>query len=52
MNLHVFRQIIDPFRQDRNLNIRRSCIAGGRGELLNEFFFTFSRNRHRLLQSN
>lgn len=38
MDLEMFGEIIDPLRQDRNLNIRGSCVALMPLELIDDFF--------------
>src|SRR5665647_1553175 len=40
-------EVIDAFRQDRNLNLGRAGVAGLVGIRLDDFRFTFGGNRHR-----
>ncbi|MNG36637.1 hypothetical protein D3C84_1237320 [compost metagenome] len=45
--LEVFGQIVDAFRQDRDLDFRRPGVATLGGISLDEFRFTCGRDRHR-----
>src|SRR6202011_2299217 len=40
-------EVIDAFRQDRDLNLGRAGVAGLVGIRLDDFRFTFGGNRHR-----
>src|SRR6202020_2255827 len=40
-------EVIDAFRQDRNLHLRRAGVAGLVGIRLDDFRFAFCGNRHR-----
>src|SRR5580692_34218 len=40
-------EIVDAFRQDRDLNLGRAGVAGFVGIRLDDFRFTFRGNRHR-----
>lgn len=46
--LHVFRQVIDPSRQNRNLNIRGTVVARRGCELLDQRRLLLFGNRHSL----
>src|SRR5579871_5120903 len=45
--LEMFGQVANAFRQDRNLNLRRTRVAGLGGTCLDDFRFAFGGNRHR-----
>jgi hypothetical protein len=47
MRFEVFRQIIDPLRQEGNLHLGRTGIAGFDGIRLDKLRFTRGRYRHR-----
>src|SRR5216683_3068854 len=47
VRLEVPGQVVDAFRQDRDLNLRRAGIAGLDGISLDDFRFAFGGNRHR-----
>src|SRR5579863_10552585 len=47
MRLEVFRQIVDPLRKERNLDLRRACVTGFGGVSFDHFRFTRGRYRHR-----
>src|ERR1700742_2333435 len=40
-------EVVDAFRQDRDLNLGRAGVAGLVGIRLDDFRFTFGGNRHR-----
>src|SRR5690242_20459293 len=47
VGLEVAGQVVDAFRQDRNLNLGRAGVAGFGGIRLDDFRFAFGGNRHR-----
>src|SRR5882724_6519713 len=47
VRLEVPGQVVDAFRQDRDLNLRRAGVAGLDGISLDDFRFAFGGNRHR-----
>src|SRR6185312_7318814 len=47
MRFEVLGQIVDPLRQERNLNLRRTCVAGLYGVRLDNLRLACGRNRHR-----
>src|SRR5579872_901491 len=49
--LEMIGEVVDAFRQDRNLNLGRAGVAGLVGILLDDFRFAFCGNRHRQLLS-
>src|ERR1700704_1784843 len=51
VRLEMIGQIVDPFGQDRDLNLRRPGVAGLLRMRLDDFSFTFGRNRHRQIPS-
>src|SRR5678815_4446151 len=51
MALEVLGEVIDAFRQDRDLNLGRAGVAGLVGIRLDDFRFAFCGNRHRQLLS-
>jgi len=46
MNLEMFRKVIDAFRKDSNLHLRRTGITLMAFELPNQFLLLFQRNGH------
>src|SRR4029079_14666714 len=49
VSLEMFSQVGDPFGQDRDLHFGRPGVAGLRCIRLDDFSFTLSSNRHRLV---
>src|SRR5205814_10613191 len=47
VGLEVPGEVIDAFRQDRDLNLGRAGVAGLVGIRLDDFRFAFGGNRHR-----
>src|ERR1700738_3080088 len=47
LGLEVPGEVVDAFRQDRDLNLRRAGVAGLGGIRLDDFRFAFGGNRHR-----
>src|SRR5689334_25020215 len=46
--LQVFRQILDPLGEDRDLNFRGAGVVGALGVFLDDFRFPLCGNRHRV----
>src|SRR5215831_3981743 len=51
VRLEVSRQVVDAFRQDRDLNLGRTGVAGLDGTCLDDFRFALGGNRHRQILS-
>ena len=50
--LEVFGEVGNAVRQDRDLHFRRTGIASGLTEFLDDFLLLFRRNRHRTVPSD
>src|SRR5690554_3446108 len=52
VDLKVLREVGDTGREDRDLDLWRTCISFLQAELLNDFGLALCSNRHRLILSN